>query len=327
MEIVPGVRQLKVPIPNNPLGNLLAYLIATGEGYVLIDTGWNHPKSFASLEGQLQEQGVAFRDILAILITHRHPDHFGLARRVRELSGAPVFLHRREAASVPESAEAQERYLKGMIDWLLAHGVPQAEVRELEVWRQRIPNMMPSFEADRLLEDNETCRWGSLTLETLWTPGHSPGHLCFYERNRRLLFSGDHILPVITPNVSLRYPDEGNPLQDFVSSLEKVAYLEVSLVLPAHEHIFAHFAQRVQELKQHHQERLQIIQNASRGGWYTARQIAEQVPWNLAPWNQMSFWHRRMAVMETLAHIRYLVTEDRMTERSDNGLYLYQSVA
>jgi glyoxylase-like metal-dependent hydrolase (beta-lactamase superfamily II) len=95
-EIISGLFQLKVPIPNNPLGWVLPYLIPGDDGYTLVDSGWNTPEAFASLESELREAQVGFGDIKRLLVTHVHPDHFGLAGRIKEVCGAQVIMHQRE---------------------------------------------------------------------------------------------------------------------------------------------------------------------------------------------------------------------------------------
>ena len=96
------------------------------------------------------------------------------------------------------------------------------------------------------------------------TPGHSPGHLCFHEHQRRVLFSGDHVLPRITPNIGVHAKSSGNPLADFVDCLARAGGLDHDLdeVLPAHEYRLAGLAARVSTLLNHHDERLEEIHAA-----------------------------------------------------------------
>ena len=95
-EIVSGIHQLKVPIPNNPLENTNVYLISSNKGHTLIDAGWNSEEAFISLSNQMSESAIRFQDISQILVTHVHHDHYGLAGRLREISGAKITLHRHD---------------------------------------------------------------------------------------------------------------------------------------------------------------------------------------------------------------------------------------
>ena len=70
MEIAPGIYQLKIPIPDNPLGHLNCYLIEGKDGWLMVDTGWHTPDTFKSLETGLRDLGLALSDIATIIVTH-----------------------------------------------------------------------------------------------------------------------------------------------------------------------------------------------------------------------------------------------------------------
>lgn len=326
MEVLPGIYQFKIPIPDNPLGNLLSYLVKGEKGYLLIDAGWPAPEGMRALAGQLQELGLGFRDISSVVITHFHMDHAGLAPRIRELSGAQVAMHRAETAYLPSGGGGSINWAQEMLPWLRRHGMPEAELdltREGDTspW-QRFQGQ--AFVVDRVLEGGEVLDLGTLALEVIWTPGHAPGHVCLYDRDRKTLFSGDHVLPVITPHVSLTPRSPLNPLADFLSSLDKVGALEVELVLPAHEHIFKNCRQRIAGIKHHHQARLEAMLRALDGGEKSAYQIAERTPWDLAPWPDMEAKDRRSAVNETLSHLEYLRQQGRVAGEEQDGLVFFR---
>ena len=98
---------------------------------------------------------------------------------------------------------------------------------------------------------------GRFEFEVWWTPGHSPGHICFLERGKKFILTGDHVLPTITPNISLHPQQQGNPLGDYIASLKRLEDLDVDTVLPAHEYSFTDLRGRLREIEQHHDERLQ----------------------------------------------------------------------
>ncbi len=135
------------------------------------------------------------------------------------------------------------------------------------------------------MEDGDKPEVPGWDITAIWTPGHSPGHLCFYESRHRLMLSGDHVLPRITPNISA-HPQAGpDPLGDFLGSLEKVGAYDVDEVLPAHEHRFVDLQARVSGLKAHHQARMDEAIAAIRAGVDTAWGIAERMTWN-RPWDE-----------------------------------------
>lgn len=167
---------------------------------------------------------------------------------------------------------------------------------------------------DILMEDGARPEIRGWDLTAIWTPGHSPGHLCFYEGGHQLMLSGDHVLPRITPNISF-HPQAGpNPLGDFLDSLDRVAAFPSDEVLPAHEHRFVDLPARVAQLKAHHQARFDEVVTAIRDGSTTTWAIAARMTWN-KPWDQIQGFIRRAAVGEALAHLRYLESKGLIREQ------------
>ncbi len=334
--IVSGVYQLEIPIPNNPLGCTNDYLVQAGnlslakarnEGYVLIDTGVNGEVAFNILGRELAEIGVTYRDIKQIIVTHGHNDHYGMVERVRQASGATVALHKRDAELIVTRYSLTDEALRRMEDWFRANGVPDAEAA--------IPNLSASGrvlqappQPDILLNGNETLTNGSLSLKVIWTPGHSPGHVCLYEEERGLLFAGDHILPVITPNISLPPGSDANPLGEFIQSLKSIRNLKVKYVLPAHESIFSDLSKRVDEILAHHDKRHAEIIQALDSRALTAYDISHTITWmpelGGVRFEKLSSWDRRAAVMETLAHLRAMDVEGRVAADNQEGTIYYR---
>ncbi len=290
VQVAEGVFQFQVPMPPNPdrpdrrERYTLVYALETPQGWVMIDTGTNSDLGFEALQQQVAETGVAPRDFSLIVITHGHADHLGLADRTRALTGAPVALHRLDATN----------------PYVLAFdpGVP-----------------MPTIDVE--LAGGEELLPGS-GLWTIWTPGHTPGHLCIHDRQRRLLFSGDHLLPRTTPNVSLYPGVEGNPLKQFMEGHLALTSLDVRFVHPAHEYSFAGLVKRVEEIISHHERRADEILAMLTDGPRTAWDITAAVAWNAGPWGQLNRQARLAALWETTAHLHYLVEQGRLS-RQENG--------
>jgi len=180
------------------------------------------------------------------------------------------------------------------------HGDSQS--RERGNWNPHGASVTP----DVLLEGGETFSTGNATLETIWTPGHTPGHVCFYDRENQMIFTGDHILPVITSNVSTRMASDDDPLGDYLDSIGKLRALDVTLVLPAHQHHFTDLSGRLAELDAHHEKRLGAVLAACAGPGVTGYIVASKVPWDVGTWDEMEPFLRRAALGETLSHLEYL---------------------
>jgi glyoxylase-like metal-dependent hydrolase (beta-lactamase superfamily II) len=281
------------------------YVFETDRGPYLIDAGWNTDDSYNTLVEGLAQTGFEIADVQGVLVTHIHPDHYGLAGRIREASGAWVALHPADAALIQDRYDEPTDLLARMGAMLRRDGVPAEEIAALQNASMPARPGVMAVRPDVLIEDGDKPEIPGWELTAIWTPGHSPGHICLYEASNRLMLSGDHVLPRITPNISF-HPQAGpNPLGDFLASLDKDAEFDSDEVLPAHEYRFADLQERVDELKAHHQARFDEALAAIRAGSTTTWLVAEHMTWN-KPWDELKGWHRRAAAGEALAHLNYL---------------------
>jgi len=327
-EIRPGIYQLRIPIPNNPLGYTNTYLVQGDDGYFLIDTGVNTEEALQSLAQQLAEVGIDYKDIAQIIVTHAHGDHYGLAGRLRQLSQAKISLHYLDKNLIaPGDVDADET-LRQTEHWYHSNGIPANELptpRLAFISRQSVA--APTL-PDITLRGGETISTGVFNLQVLWTPGHSPGHICLYEPDQKIFFSGDHVLPLITPKISLQPLSDLNPLADFLDSLNKVKQLDANLVLPAHEQIFTDLRTRVEEIIWHHDLRNLEILEALKTEPQTAYQISTEITWMPAlggvRFRDLAPWDKRMAVAETLAHLEAMRVDARVAKSPRDSVVYYQ---
>jgi glyoxylase-like metal-dependent hydrolase (beta-lactamase superfamily II) len=327
VQIMDGLLQLRVPIPNNPLGWVLPYLIEGKDGWTLVDSGWNVPEAFDALEQQLNDAGVGFRNLKTLLVTHIHPDHYGLAGQVKERSGATVVIHQRERDLIRSRYRNPEQLLSTMGDWLIMHGVPKGTMPDLQTSAMPVRSYVDPVEPDEVVWGGERLPIGRFEFEVWWTPGHSPGHICFLERGKKFILTGDHVLPTITPNISLHPQQQGNPLGDYIASLKRLEELDVETVLPAHEYTFNDLKARLRSIEQHHDERLGEMMACFGGQPRTAYHVARNVKWVTGSYDSFSPWMQRAALGETLSHLDYLVLEGRLSKFMDGGVQYYEVAA
>ena len=286
----------------------LCYLVEEKTGWLMVDSGYNDGASFDHLHRQLDLLGISFGRIRWLLLTHYHPDHSGLAHRIRAASGAQVIMHQDDWDVLRATVSSSEIWnIHGMMPWIRALGVPEAELdgfyRIASGGRDLFPR---GLEPDLLLQGQRNPVGDSGRLEAMLTPGHTPGHICVYDSQNRLFFSGDHILVEITPHISPSHLTSEDQLEQYLASLQKVRPLDVEMVLPAHERPFTHFRQRIDEILEHHDQRLREVVAAISGRVVTPRDIAGRVEWNTGPWDGMDATNRVLAVRETVAHLQLL---------------------
>jgi glyoxylase-like metal-dependent hydrolase (beta-lactamase superfamily II) len=326
VEIVKGVHQLQVPIPDNPLGHLNCYLVEGKEGWLMVDTGWNTDEAFNTLQKGVKDLGLNMADIATIVITHIHPDHFGLAGKIKHVSPkTKILMHQWESNMIESRYIKMADLMEGMTTMLQRHGVPPFNLSSLESASMPALRFVTVTFPDRVLYGGEVISTGIFDLEVIWTPGHSPGHVCLYEPDNRLLFAGDHILPGISPNVGYNAQSGDNPLGGYIGALHKLENLPVAKVLPAHEHIFTDMRGRIREILDHHDKRSAEIREAIADEPYTAWEISSRVTWdnNRTGWEQLPPLQKRLAVMETVAHLEYMKWEGKVQRITKEGQVSY----
>ncbi len=326
-EVLPGIWRLPLPLRGSPLGHVNTYLVRADDGYLLVDCGWDTADSLKALEGHLRALDVRFNDVRHLVVTHIHPDHYGLAGRLREISNADLKFHRLERLYIESRYANADALLEEMHEWLRLHGTPQAE---LDILNRASTSMMDRVQLafpDQSLEGGEEIVSGPFTFRVIWTPGHSAGHICLFDPLHKVLLSGDHVLPRITPTISLHIQSAGNPLADYLDSLKLVADLQVELVLPGHGDPFHGLAERTAELLDHHRARLEGLVDALRQrptAAASAFELAREVRWSRRrTWDDLGSFERRLAVTETLAHLELLHARGVLSKRFAGGVVTF----
>ena len=329
-EVIPGVYKLPLPLPNHVSpGYINVYLIRGREGCLLVDTGWNTDEAFGCLRQGMSQAGVDFRDIKKIVITHIHPDHYGLVGKLKELAGAKLALHRRERDLIESRYINMGGLLKELEHFLHINGVVIEELPQLQQASAKMTKFVTPAPSDVTLKGGEIITLEPFSFKVIWTPGHSPGHVCLYEPEKELLISGDHILPDITPNVGIHPQSSPSPLSDYMKALDKVAALEVSFVLPGHGNVFSDLKARIEELIQHHERRNTQILEVLKPGPKTAYHVATSLAWGgdgkHLKYQDFDPWNKRLAVLETLAHLELLLTRGVIGKHQVDDATYYKS--
>ena len=317
MEVEKGLWQIKIPMEFNPLGYTFSYLLT--DAATLIDAGIGTKKASIALEAELKKAGLKGSDIKRVILTHLHRDHVGLVGYIKSISNAEVYAHETAPGVLRRRMTHTREEVRDEINLLGGSGF-------LNVMRGFIPRKSRRYiklNIDRTVTDGEGLELEWTPLRIIWTPGHAREHICLYDDERRVLFSGDHILPRITPHISLHTRNLEDPLRNYLKSLEKMKGLPVDIVLPAHEWVFRDLEERIKELKHHHRIRCGEIKRALGQDEMTVFQVSARISWNSRPWPLMSFWTRSMAAAETLAHLVYLRNRGEITERLHNGTLYY----
>jgi len=312
-EVRAGLWSVPVPIPENPLRYTLTYLIATDSALLVIDPGWDTDAGWNALSDGLKTTGASPEDVSGIVVTHMHPDHHGMSGRLRDASGAWIAMHPAERETLAMMRAQGADMAAGDRAWLRGCGVPEEIAAELNMGSGNGPTFAGMVDPDRLLEHGDLVPVDGRRLRAVWTPGHTPGHLCLHEETENVLLTGDHVLPRISPNIGLQPHAAEPPLAAYLRSLEFVASYDSAEALPAHEYRFAGLASRVRMLLAHHERRCDEVTEILRMlGPATIWQVTTQMTWSRG-WSAVTGFMRRAALAEAGAHLQHLVATGRVT--------------
>lgn len=319
-QLAPWLWSVPVPIPDNPLRYTSAYVLLGDDGPVVVDPGWDSTRGWTALTDGLAAVGTSAGEVTGIVATHVHADHHGLSGRLREQSGAWVAMHPAERDTLPQRTRtADPAHRRRAVErWLADSGAPAVDAAELlaPFRHDQAPGDM--VEPDLLLDDGDLVPVGGRHVRAVWTPGHTPGHLCLRDEDARLLLTGDHVLPRITPNIGLAPETERPALADFLTSLRRVAAFDDHDALPAHEWRFRGLAARTAQLVEHHERRCEeLLDVVAEIGAPTLWELAEHLTWS-RPWSEVGAM-RFGAIAETSAHVGYLEERGRLTRSRGPG--------
>ncbi|MCP2288334.1 MBL fold metallo-hydrolase [Nocardia amikacinitolerans] len=307
-----GIYRVPLPLPLFGLTAINAYILEGRDGLIVIDPGWAGPENERAMSAALRTIGYRLNDIEACLSTHHHGDHFSQAFAWRGSLGSKLYTGREERHSLASFPTAVGRF-PNHPPLLDRCGAPELARRiagkASDAWHNTAFGM-----PDGWLDNGDVIRLRKGSLQVIATPGHTRGHIVLHEPVTRLLFSGDHILPHITPSIGIEWAPERYPLRSYLQSLELVRGLPDTALLPAHGPVTCSTNARITELLQHHRERLDEVCELVAAGHTTAYQVARSMPWTRRGrrWEQLPVEHQLCAVMEISAHLDVLAMHGRL---------------
>lgn len=319
----PEIYKIHVPLPDNPLQNLNCYVIKTEEENLIIDTGFNRPECYEALMKGLEALSIDMNKT-SLFLTHLHSDHIGLTPKIMPPS-AKIYMGKTDYIYLGKSGR---QYWELTEAAYIKEGFPEQEIIAL-----RTKNPARSFAPDSsfdaiLLQDGDTFSIGPWEFTAVYTPGHSPGHMCLYLAEKKIIFLGDHVLFNITPNITAWFgvPDS---LDNYLKSLEKISRIPILLALPAHRKNEMDVYERIEQIKHHHKIRLKnILDILAKQDGLTAYETGAKMKWSMRgkDWTEFPLSQKWFAVGETMSHLDYLCIREKIKKIEANGLYRYYYV-
>jgi glyoxylase-like metal-dependent hydrolase (beta-lactamase superfamily II) len=315
-QISDKVYKIELPVPF-PIKTTNVYFIDEPPR-TLVDTGIKTEASFEELQKGLENIGLSIHAIDRILITHGHIDHYGQAKKISSLSGAPIYIHSKEYGRI-RSIIHSFGFLKSI---LLRNGVSELLVNEIINEFESGEKLADPLEEAFFLEDGDPISFSSMTWRTVHCPGHSPGLICFHWPEERILFTGDHLLKEITPNPTLNISEYGPPFQylslkQYLASLEKIEKLDVSLLLPGHGEEISEVEGLIQKIFTHHRERMDHVLASLSKGEKTPFEIAMDLFPEVPPFEVF------LGISEAVGHLEILREKGLVRVKEREGIDYY----
>ncbi len=315
--LFPNLYRIEIPLPGSPLGWVNSYIVKDPTRNLIIDTGLNRKECLDAMLAGLAQIGIDLENC-DFYITHLHADHFALAQLLFD-ENTKVYMN-----------EPDKTYLENWSSWepitkfYAMHGFPADEI-DLAI----SSHPAQKYGSDRLpvmsgVKEGDSFGRGGFNFTAVATPGHTPGHTCLYEPEKKLLISGDHILTDITPNIGC-WSDGINPLKLYLESLEKIYRMRVDVVLPGHRRILNDCRGRIEELRQHHIERLDEVLSILGSGPLSGYETASRMSWDIdsSSFSDFPVQQKWFATSEAIAHLQYLEEEEKILRHEQGGRRLF----
>ncbi|QJD81745.1 MBL fold metallo-hydrolase [Cohnella herbarum] len=295
-----GWLQVKVPLPYS-LKWVNAYLLPEEKGWTLIDPGLHTEQLEVFWIAILSERDIGWEDIQSIVVTHHHPDHYGLAGWFQRKTGASVRMSRVALNNAIRLWGENETFSGELTEAFLGHGLAEElkdDMRDhMGGFRDKVS---PQAFDPLIIAPGERIVMGGTEWEIYGGEGHAPGHLIFYDPVGRTLLCGDQVLPDISPNIGWMPGGDPDPLDSFLKGLQALRRLDVRMVYPGHRDPFPQFRQRIEELLEHHERRLKKMLELIGDEERSAFEVCELL---FGARLRSNTHNLRFALAETIAHL------------------------
>lgn len=322
-EVYKGIYRVIIPLKGNPLKSINIYVIKQGEDSLVIDTGFNTDEILSMTKEYIRKLNINLEKTI-LFITHLHSDHAGLINYYQE-NGAKVCMNPVDAELLDSFRFRHGKHWTRIEEYgrIQGLGIENLKSEDHPGYKYR-PRKAFKYEAKN---PGDKLKIGDFNFEVVSLSGHTPGMVGLYDKEKSILFGGDHILFKITSNIQFWGFEFGDSLGKYLENLKKVKGMNIKHLYSSHRDLLKDVNGRIDQLVDHHDKRLQEAYNALKEGSSTVRDVTIKMKWDIRAksWDEFPSSQKWFAVGEAHAHLerlRYLGKIDY--EKSEEGILLYK---
>lgn len=311
-----GIHMIPAPLPFKSPAWVNTYAVEASDGLFLIDCGTDWEEGRQAIRAGFEFLGLAESSVHTLLVSHLHPDHVGMSTRLVREWGCRFVMHETAATRVSEYNDTPG-FFRRLRQVARSHGVPDAVIAAATP--EKRADYMPLIDPpDHTVADGDLIDLGNgRSLEVLHTPGHDRSHICLRDTRTGILFSGDNVLPRISPVIMYDF-DGNDALGEYLEGLQRLIALEVTVTYPAHGELMGRGDERARQILLHHDRRLLDMADLVRSGETTGWQVMLK---SFRP--NLDALQSRLAFLETLSHLEHLTIKGRIRQQDREGRVIY----
>ncbi len=332
-ELIKGIYRFKCSIPTN-LEFVCIYLLKFKNVNILIDAGLNIPDCSKKFVSALKEQAnITLEDVDYCILTHAHADHLGLLEAFKQRNpNIKLVMHEithetlKWITSAEKSVEIENKAYD-LAQQMIKSGVSEETGKKMYNYFLNLPKIIRFQRPDIIVKDGDILNFKKNEFQVFWTPGHSLGHICLYDKTSCVLFSGDHILSGLFPHINIltMIPSKFNENQDlsnildlYLKSIDRIYRLNPKMIFPSHQEIIYNPHECIFEIKKHHEKRLVRILETIEDDPKTPFELS-QVHYGKTL-NDMDCY---LALNEVLIHLIYLENKGKVERVERDGKIMF----
>lgn len=316
-----SIHRVRLPVPFF-VRHVYVHLIENHDNsrLVLVDCGPATEDAFTALDNHVRSIGYSIEDIETCIVTHSHYEHYGLLKRIKQECNARIFAH---PAMLTSASIDFNEVLYSIQELFIANGMPITTVDKFLKLYRDIMKETPKPLIDEVVHDRGYISTNPGKLRIIWTPGHAKDHVCIYDEAARIMFTGDHVISKVTPQIGLTYIAQSeNPLKVYQQSLKELLNYDVEISFPGHNQTIENTHLRILEILKHHKSRERWILEA-----LDTKLTAFEIRSRVFGENQSTIGHHIISYTETIAHLKSLKASGKVDEILKKGICYYENLS